>query len=87
VVGAGIFQSDAAALHVSGPAGYLVALGITGLIAACVMESLGELVQLFPIPNAIVEYVRVFVDEDTAWVVGIAYWYNDMNLTRRLSAY
>jgi len=38
------------------------------------METLSELVQLFPAQNAIVEYVRTFVDEDAAWVVGIAYW-------------
>jgi yeast amino acid transporter len=38
------------------------------------MEGISELVQCFPAPNAIVEYVKTFVDEDLGWVVGIAYW-------------
>ena len=46
-----------------------------GLVAIFVMEGVSEFVQLFPVPNAIVEYVRAFVDEDFAWLVGIAYWY------------
>lgn len=74
VIGGGIFVNDAEALQVSGPAGFLVALCVTGALTICVMETVGELVQQFPVPNAILEYVRTFVDEDLAWVVGIAYW-------------
>jgi amino acid transporter len=37
------------------------------------MEGVSELVQCFPAPNAIVEYVKTFVDQDLGWVVGIAY--------------
>lgn len=39
------------------------------------MTSLSELVVLWPIPNALVEYVKKFVDEDLAIVVGLAYWF------------
>lgn len=46
-----------------------------GVVAIFVMEGVSEFVQLFPVSNAIVEYVRAFVDEDFAWLVGIAYWY------------
>jgi amino acid permease len=49
-------------------------LNMAGVIAICAAEGLSELTQLFPAPNAIVEYVRAFVDEDLAWVIGIAYW-------------
>jgi amino acid transporter len=38
------------------------------------MEGVSEFTQLFPAPNAIVEYVKAFIDEDFGWVVGIAYW-------------
>jgi yeast amino acid transporter len=44
-----------------------------GLIAICFGECAAELVQKFPVYNAMVEYVRVFVDPDLAFVVGIAY--------------
>jgi len=83
VIGSGIFENDAAALHESGPIGFIVATAIVGVIAICVMESVSELVQLFPCPNAIVEYTRAFVDRDLAWVVGIAYWYDYQPLFRR----
>lgn len=46
-----------------------------GVIAICVSECISELVQHFPVPNAIVEYVRKFIDEDFGWAIGIAYWY------------
>jgi amino acid transporter len=53
---------------------------MAGVIAICAAEGLSELTQLFPAPNAIVEYVRAFVDEDLAWVIGIAYWWEFSNL-------
>ena len=52
----------------------LIAYCIIGLIAIAVMEGVSEMVQLFPAPNAVVEYVKAFVDVDLAWVVGVAYW-------------
>lgn len=41
-----------------------------------VCECISEFTQLFPMPNAIVQYVRTFVDKDLGWIVGIAYWYS-----------
>lgn len=48
---------------------------VTGVIAICVAECISELVQLFPAPNAIVEYIRHLIDEDFGWAIGVAYWY------------
>ena len=45
-----------------------------GIIVICVGETVAELVQQFPVYNAIVEYVRAFVDEDLSLVIGAAYW-------------
>lgn len=59
----------------AGPAGLLLSVGVIGIVAICVGESIAELAQQFPVYNAIVEYVRVFVDEELGWVVGVAYWY------------
>lgn len=88
VIGSGIFSNGGPAMEVAGPAGALVALVIMGVIAICVAEGLSELTQLFPAPNAIVEYVRAFVDEDLAWAVGIAYWftYSSIFATQNLAA-
>ncbi|CAN9425235.1 unnamed protein product [Alternaria alternata] len=75
VIGGGVFNNGGPSMEVAGPTGALVGLFITGVIAICAAEGLSELTQLFPAPNAIVEYVRAFVDEDLAWVIGIAYWF------------
>lgn len=74
IIGVTIFYLDGEALEVAGPGGTLLAFGVIGLVAICAMEGTSELIQMFPAPNAIVEYVRAFVDPDLAWVVGIAYW-------------
>jgi amino acid transporter len=74
IIGEGIFSGDREALEVAGPGGTLVALFLVGALAICVMSCVSELVQLFPVPNAIVEYIKAFVDEDLAWCCGIAYW-------------
>ena len=53
----------------------IVAVVVMGIITVAMSEGVSELTQIFPAPNAIVEYVKTFVDADLAWVVGIAYWY------------
>lgn len=74
IIGEGIFSGDGQALEASGPAGALLALFVISMITICVMEGISELVQLYPCPNAIVAYIGAFVDEDLAWVCGVAYW-------------
>lgn len=74
VIGVTIFSGDGAALEVAGPSGALLAFAVVGIVAICVMEGISEMIQMFPTPNALMEFVRAFVDEDLAWVVGIAYW-------------
>lgn len=74
MIGVTIFYSVGNALQVAGPSGALLAFAIVGIVAICVMECVSELIQMFPTPNAIVEFVRIFVDADLAWVIGVGYW-------------
>lgn len=74
VIGVTIFYSDGYALEVAGPAGALLAFAVVGIVGISVMECVSELTQMFPTPNALVEFVRIFVDEDLAWVIGVVYW-------------
>ena len=61
-------------LGVAGPGATLLAFGLIGIVAIAVMEGICEMVVLWPVPNAMVEFVRAFVDPDLAKVVGISYW-------------
>ena len=74
VIGVTIFYGDGEALEVAGPSGALLAFAVVGVVAICVMEGISEMIQMFPTPNALMEFVRAFVDPDLAWVVGVAYW-------------
>lgn len=74
VVGITIFYGAGLALAVAGPWGTLLGFIFIGLNGVCVVEGLSEMIQMFPAPNAIMEYIRHFVDPDLAWVMGISYW-------------
>ena len=52
----------------------MIAVLVVGIVAIAVMEGICELINIWPIPNAMVEYVRAFVDEDLGVAIGILYW-------------
>jgi amino acid transporter len=52
----------------------MLAFTLVGLGIICVMAGLAEMINHWPISNALVEFVRGFVDDDLAVLLGIAYW-------------
>lgn len=77
-IGLGFATTSGEVLAISGPGGLLIAFGVVGAVAICVMEGICEMIVLWPIPNAMIEFVAAFVDRDLAVIVGIAYWYVSM---------
>lgn len=75
IIGLGFFANSSLILGLAGPEGALLAFALVGLVSIAVMEGICEMIVLWPISNAMVEFVRAFVDEDLAIVVGVAYWY------------
>ena len=75
MIGTSAFTTAGQVLSTAGPVGLLVAVLLTGAMAWCVGETVGELVQVFRVPSAIFEYISAFVDEDIGWACGILYWY------------
>lgn len=74
VLGAGLYIRSGTVLRIGGPGAVLIAFTAMGLLAWTVMQCLGELLALWPISGALVEFVAKFVDEDLGTAVGIAYW-------------
>jgi yeast amino acid transporter len=74
-------------LNTAAVVGLIIAVLVVSITAICVMECLSEFIVLWPVPNALVEYVRSFVDEDLAIVIGLAYWFVSQNLLFLLSFY
>lgn len=76
VIGTNIFNGVGEALRISGPLGLLLAMVFAGFVAICVGETISEMVQVFPVPNAAFNYVKYWLgDEDIAWAIGTLYWY------------
>ncbi|KAJ0416349.1 amino acid permease-domain-containing protein [Aspergillus carlsbadensis] len=75
VLGAGLYIRSGTVLRVGGPGAVLIAFTVMGLLAWMVMQCIGELLALWPISGALVEFVAKFVDEDLGTAVGIAYWF------------
>jgi yeast amino acid transporter len=79
-VGIGFAKSSGEIIAIAGPGGTLIAFLVVGIVAVCVMEGICEMINLWPISNAMIEFVRVFVDPDLAVVVGFTYWYVRLEL-------
>lgn len=75
VIGSGFFSGSSLALSIAGPGGALLAFSLVGCVAIAVMEGICEMIVLWPIPNAMVEFVGAFVDRELSRVIGIGYWY------------
>ena len=74
IIGVTIFATNGDFLRTAGPAGLFTAIAFVGVTAICVMEGLGEMVVLWPVSNAMFEYIKIFVDPQLAVVAGVAYW-------------
>lgn len=74
VLGVGLYVRSGTVLRFACPAAVLIAFAVMGLLAWLVMQCIGEMLALWPISGALVEYVGVFVDRELGTAVGIAYW-------------
>lgn len=82
ILGAGLYVGSGTILRFGGPGAVLISTTVMGLLAWMVMQCIGEMLILWPIPGALVEYVGAFVDEDLGIAVGIAYWYHQLGFRR-----
>jgi amino acid permease len=75
-IGMGLFILTGRIIAVAGSAGALLSYIVTGMIAACVMDSISEMVALIPEAGALQEYPRRFVDPALGWAVAGVYWFS-----------
>ncbi|KAI1267956.1 amino acid permease/ SLC12A domain-containing protein [Xylariaceae sp. FL1019] len=75
VVGASIWYGTGSAVAYSGPVGALISFFIVGIDVFFVMQALGEMSTLFPIPGAFIEMASRFVDPALGFSLGWNYWY------------
>lgn len=80
----GLYDDCGVILGIAGPSGTMLAYGLVAAGTIFVMEGISEMIGHWPISNALVEFVRSFVDEDLAVVVGITYWYDSQTVQVQL---
>ena len=74
VLNLGFYLRSGTILRTAGPLALFLSFAILTLLAWGVMQCITEMLSIWPIPGALVEVVRFFVDEDLALTVGVAYW-------------
>ena len=73
-LGAGFYIRTGLLVRLCGPLGALLSFILLTGLAWAVMQCITEMLSVWPVPGALVEYVRVFVDPDLAVVIGTTYW-------------
>ncbi|TQB73793.1 hypothetical protein MPDQ_005440 [Monascus purpureus] len=75
VLGVGLYVKSGTILQIGGPGAVLISFTVMGLLSWTVMQCLGEMLALWPISGALIEFVGTFVDRELGVTVGIAYWF------------
>jgi amino acid transporter len=74
ILGVGLYVRSGEVLRLGGPAAVLSSFAVLGFIAWAVMQCIAEMLCIWPVPGALVEFVSAFVDDELGLVVGVAYW-------------
>jgi amino acid permease len=74
-LGVGLYIQTGAILRLGGPWALWLSVALIALLAWAVMQSLTELLRVWPISGALYESPSVFIDLEVSIAVGVAYWY------------
>lgn len=74
MLGIGFYVRIGTVLRTAGPLALVLSFTLLTLFAWAVMQCITEMLSIWPVPGALVEFVRRFVDEDLGYTIGVAYW-------------
>ncbi|CAG7556197.1 unnamed protein product [Fusarium equiseti] len=74
IIGPGLLVGAGGALNVGGPAALLIGFGVVGIIAFCIMQSLGEVTTLYPGGGSFISLAERMVDKSFSVAVGWNYF-------------
>ena len=74
VFGIGFYTRSGLVLRLAGPLGLFLSFLLLTVLTWAIMQCISEMLSIWPVPGALIEYVWTFVDEDLALTVGVAYW-------------
>ncbi|KAI1211103.1 amino acid permease/ SLC12A domain-containing protein [Annulohypoxylon truncatum] len=74
-LGTGLYWRGGQVLELGGSLAVILSFLLMGILAWVVMQSIAELLCIWPVPGALAVFVRKFVDDELGIVVGIAYWF------------
>ncbi|EXK25062.1 hypothetical protein FOMG_18250 [Fusarium oxysporum f. sp. melonis 26406] len=74
-LGTGLYMRSGQIIQLGGPVAVVVSFTVLGILVWAVMQSMTELLCLWPIPGALPLFIRKFVDEELGIAVGVTYWF------------
>ncbi len=74
IIGPGLLVGTGNALKNGGPAALIIGFGVIGILAFCVMQSVGEITTLYPTKGAFNTLADRFVDKSLGFAVGWNYF-------------
>lgn len=74
ILGIGFYVRIGTVLRTAGPLALVLSFTLLTLFAWAVMQCITEMLSIWPVPGALVEFVGCFVDEDFGYTIGVAYW-------------
>lgn len=72
--GIGFYVRSGTILRTAGPLALLLSFTLLSLLTWGVMQCVTEILSIWPVPGALVEFVGCFIDEDLGYIIGVAYW-------------
>ena len=74
MLGIGFYVRIGTVLRTAGPLAVLLSFTLLTLLGWGVMQCITEMLSIWPIPGALVEFVGCFIDKELGYTMGIAYW-------------
>ncbi|KAF6822269.1 hypothetical protein CPLU01_12129 [Colletotrichum plurivorum] len=73
--GTGLYLRSGQILELGGPVAVLISFILLGFLSWAVMQCITEMLCIWPVPGALLLFVRKFVDKELGIAVGVAYWF------------
>ena len=74
MLGIGFYVRIGTVLRTAGPLALILSFVLLAFLSWGVMQCITEMLSIWPVPGALMEFVGCFVDKELGYVIGIAYW-------------
>lgn len=74
MLGIGFYVRLGTVLRTAGPLALVLSFTLLTFLGWAIMQCITEMLSIWPVPGALVEFVGCFIDEDLGYAIGVMYW-------------